>query len=78
MNKKTTVQSLIERIKKNPEEKKEEEEKNKNDIIQNENIDNLQMGYQTQEAWKMKEEIEKKIKDEKTPKKNIQKKKFKK
>ena len=69
MNKKTTIQSLIERIKKNPEEKKEEEEKNKNDIIQNENIDNLQMGYQTQEAWKMKEEIEKRIKDEKTPKK---------
>ena len=74
MNKKTTVQSLIERIKKNPEEKKEEEEKNKNDIIQNENIDNLQMGYQTQEAWKMKEEIEKKIKDEKTPKKKYSKK----
>ena len=38
-------------------EKKEEEEKNKNDIIQNENIDNLQMGYQTQEAWKMKEDF---------------------
>ena len=67
MNKKTTIQSLLERIRKNPEnEKKEEEEEEKNHFDSNiKSEETEKMGYETQEAWKLKNEIESKIMKEK-------------